>query len=150
MGRKSGNLPGPRIPIGTELAAENRLPDIALDLENHRATFRFSTELENEARVGFGPDNQVEAGRDFILFFPQFNPPVVEYSGSTVSAVESHRDPNPAEELARIHPARVPHPPRENRETHHERLAREATERRRVQVEAGGRRGGVRRRVAGN
>lgn len=63
----------------TELACEDRLPNVALNLENLGAAFGFAVELEDESRVGFGFDVEVELGGGASLgFFPHWNPPIVE------------------------------------------------------------------------
>lgn len=47
----------------TEITCENRLANIASNLKHLRATLWFTVELEDEARVRFGPDIYVKLRR---------------------------------------------------------------------------------------
>lgn len=65
-----------------ELASENRLPNVALDLKHLRTTLRLAVELENEPRVGLCLHIQVELRGRALGFFPDANPAVVENGAS--------------------------------------------------------------------
>lgn len=55
-------------------------------MENHGAAFRFTSELKDEARVRFGPDNEMKLGGGFIVIVgptpTEVEPAVVEGVGA--------------------------------------------------------------------
>lgn len=69
-----------------------------MDLENLRTAFRFAVELEDESRIGFGFNIQMElSGRAFGVFsYP--NPSIVEHCGFGYRSGEIQGNGNSAEE----------------------------------------------------
>lgn len=57
--------PGSVVAIGAELATENGLSDISLNLENNWAALRFASELKDEPGIRFRPNDEVKLGRWF-------------------------------------------------------------------------------------
>lgn len=93
---RNPNGPGSLIPVTgvseAELAGEDGLSDIALNLEHLRATLRLAIELEDESGIGLCPDIQVEvSGRAFGLF-SDGNPAIVEHCGLGFGAGELQRN----------------------------------------------------------
>lgn len=141
---KNEKLPWSWVSVSAELATENGLSDISLDLENHGTTLRFTTELENEPGIRFRTDRQVNPSGGFFRLAPEFQPPVAEDNGLRVSPSEVHYDIEPAKQLARADPARAAHAARVDGHSEGDGLVRKATERCGVEVEAQRWRGGLR------
>lgn len=80
---KRVNEPGTLIPITvvseTELAGEDRLRNIALDLENLRTTLRFTVELKNESRIRLSLHIQMKLRGGAFSLLPNRNPAIVEH-----------------------------------------------------------------------
>lgn len=98
---RNWNSPRSEISISeAELASENGLFYIPLDLKDLRATLRFTIEPEHESRVGFSPDSQMQQllqrrRRRFLLLLllPQLDPPVLEHTRATFchGEIQRHR-----------------------------------------------------------
>lgn len=79
--------PGSVVAIRTELATENGLSYISLNLENHGAAFRFASELKDEARVRFGADHEVKLGGWFIIIIIIIVGPTTEVEPAVMEGV---------------------------------------------------------------
>ena len=85
--------PGSGVPVRTKLAAENRLPNIVLNLENNRATLRFTAEVENEAGIRFWAEQYMYPSR----VIPQLHPTILEHCGPGQSSLQVYTDVEPAQ-----------------------------------------------------
>nr|GMD89201.1 proline-, glutamic acid- and leucine-rich protein 1-like [Ipomoea batatas] len=75
----------------TELAGENRLTNVSLDLEHLRAAFWLAVELKNESRVRLGLHIHVELRAGVLRILPNRNPTVVEHHSSRFRPREIYR-----------------------------------------------------------
>lgn len=145
-GKGGKNIPGPRVPIGIELAAEDRLLYIPLNLEHNRAALRLSPELEHEPGLRLGPDHQVEPGARLVVQFralTKLHPPAVEHPRpGRAGPLEAHTEPDAAQQLAAHDTARVAGAATVDGDTEGGGPTGEAAESGGVEVECGGRVGG--------
>lgn len=144
------NSPRSLVPVGAKLAAENRLPYIPLNLENHRAALRFTPELEHEPGIRFGPNRQVKPRRRALRLPPQLHPPVLKNRRPRLRPVQPHADVDFPQQLPARDPARAAHAAGVHRHAEGHLFAGEAAEGGGVEVELGGGGGGVRRGCVGH
>lgn len=76
----------------TELAGENWLSDVALDLKNLWTTLRFAVELKDKSRIRFGFNIQVKLSRGGFGLIIESNPAIVEDDGVGLSSREIQGD----------------------------------------------------------
>lgn len=123
--------------IGTELAAENRLPNIPLNLENDRAALRFTTEVENEPWVRFRPDQKVKQWRGLMVVAVEFEPAIVEGIGRREGSWELNGEEDMAQKLGTTDATIAAHWADINGDGEDDGLAGEAAESCGVEVESG-------------
>jgi len=137
--------PGSVVAIGAELATENGLSYIPLNLENNRAALRFASELKDEPGIRFGANDEVKLGRWFVCAVgpSEVEPAAVEGVGVREGSGEVNGEMNPAQQLGAAHPAGAAHWAVVDGEDEAERLPGEAAEGGGVEVESRGGGGGV-------
>ena len=137
--------PGSVVAIGAELATENGLSYVSLNLENDWTAFRFAAELKDEPGVRFGPDDEVKLSRGFVSTVgpSEVEPAVVEGVGVREGSGEVNGEMNPAQQLGAAHPAGAAHWAVVDGEDEAEGLSGEAAEGCGVEVEGWGGGGGV-------
>lgn len=107
---KNPNQPGSLSPVTgvpeAELASENRLPNVALDLKHLWTTLRLAVELKHEPRVRLCLHIQVELCGRALGFFPDGNPAVVEHGASPrLRSRQIQRHRHLSEQLPGAYPA---------------------------------------------
>lgn len=143
------------VAVRAELATENWLPDVFLDLKHHRTALRFTSELENIPGVRFGANGDMQfCRRTFVTGTisssgpTEIHPSVLVHRRSGLSPTHVNAQPNRAEQLPARDAAGPAHPADKDGDLeNNDRLGGEPTECGGIQMEAGsGSRGLGRRR----